>query len=48
DNTHIHGFEIRDDAPNSKLNKIKDDKNLIQNILQYMDSLITTINSDIN
>ncbi|CAG8616750.1 6262_t:CDS:2, partial [Cetraspora pellucida] len=45
---HIHRIGIRGDALNAKLNKIKADENLMQDILQYIDTLITTINLDIN
>src|SRR2546429_3592229 len=42
--SHAHGIAKRKDAPVIDWNEMKDDEELMNNVVQYLDSLVTTIN----
>ena len=46
--SHVHGIAKRKDAPVIDWNKMKDDEELMNNMVQYLDSLVTTINSGLD
>ena len=44
----MHGIEKRKNAPEIEWSQMKEDKNVISEAVQYLDSLVTTINSGLN
>ena len=45
---HVHGIGMIRNAPIIDWNQMKENENLMNNVIQYIDSLVTTINPDIN
>jgi hypothetical protein len=46
--THVHGIGKRKGAPSIDWDRMKEDEETMNNVVQYLDSLITTINTGLD
>ena len=44
----MHGIEKRKNAPEIEWSRMKEDENVMSEAVQYLDSLVTTINPGLN
>jgi len=45
---HVHGIGKIKNAPSINWNEIKSNENDMENVIKYIDSIVTTINPDMN
>ena len=48
ESVHVHGIEKMKNAPMIEWDQMKENENLMNNAIQYIDTLVTTINPGIN